>query len=75
MSLESFLVDHGVTQTDLGAVLGCDPSAISHKLAGRRPWFRDEITTVLRYLRDRTGEPVTFEQLFDEPCMPAAANE
>lgn len=49
-------------------------SALGNKLVGLRPWKADEISRFLTWLRERTGEPVTFEQLFGEPSLPAAAN-
>lgn len=53
----------GLNQSDLARHLGLQPSAISMKVRGDRPWKRDEIDSVLALVRDRDSS-VTYERLF-----------
>jgi transcriptional regulator with XRE-family HTH domain len=76
MTLKTFLQEQQITQAETAEALGIDSSTLSLKLSGQRPWFEREINAVLAFLRQRTGQSVTFEQLFGaENGLPAAANE
>jgi transcriptional regulator with XRE-family HTH domain len=75
MTLKDFTERKGIRQVEIAEVLGLDQSTVSLKLAGRRPWFVQEVAALLAFLRHKTGEDVTFEQLFGAPDFPAAANE
>jgi transcriptional regulator with XRE-family HTH domain len=65
MTLEALVKKHGITQEELGQVIGVSASAVSHKLAGRRPWFQDEVNKILPFLTGRLGRPVTYEEIFE----------
>jgi len=74
MTPRSYLADHGISTREAAEGIRMKRSALGNKLVGLRPWKADEISRFLTWLRERTGEPVTFEQLFGEPSLPAAAN-
>ena len=57
------LADLGLDQRTLRAHLGLSAAAISLKLNGHRPWFRDEIDAVLALAREK-DPAVTYELLF-----------
>ena len=69
MDLRTYLRDKAITQAETAIALGIDSSTLSLKLSGQRPWFGVEIKAVLSYLRTRTGEDVTFEQLFGSDAV------
>lgn len=55
----------GLNQSDLARHLGIQPSAVSMKVKGERPWKRDEIDAVLALART-TDPTITYERLFAE---------
>lgn len=70
-AIGKLLGDSGINQGDIAAVLGMEASAISHKLAGRRPWRQSEMLAVREYLCDRLGQDFSLDDLFSE--LPALA--
>ncbi len=65
MSLKAFLESNGIKQVDLAESLELDPSTVSQKLSGDRPWFQQEVDRVLAFLFERLGRPVTYEEAFN----------
>lgn len=53
MDLTEIISEAGVTQREIAAALDVDPSAVSHKLAGRRPWYASEALQLMQLLHDR----------------------
>lgn len=53
----------GLNQSDLARHLGVQPSTVSMKVKGERPWKRGEIDSVLALARQHDPS-VTYEQLF-----------
>lgn len=62
--IETVLDEAGLTQEQVGQALGLTGSAINHKLAGRRPWKQDEVSSLLALLSERLNRAVTYESLF-----------
>lgn len=56
----------GLSQSDIARHLGIQPSAVSMKVGGDRPWKRDEIDAVLALARQK-DPTVTYESLFGTP--------
>lgn len=59
--------------TRLAELIGVDPSAVSHKLAGRRPWTLEEAQIIAAHVRENHDPDVTIEQLFG--AAPAESQE
>jgi transcriptional regulator with XRE-family HTH domain len=57
----------GITQVELADALGVTRGAINHKVAGRRPWGKENIDAALAFLAERLGRPVTYEEAFGPP--------
>ena len=53
-----------LNQRQLARLLYITPSAVSMKIAGRRPWRQDEIKGLLYLLSMRLNRTVTYEQAF-----------
>ena len=66
MDLRGYLRKHGISFNELGRGVGLKRSTVGNKLLGIRPWSADEALSVVRFLRKRTGEPVTVEYLFSQ---------
>jgi len=62
--IESFLDHVGQSKTDLAKALGLDPSTVSRKISGDRPWKQMEIQGLIAFLSERLSRPVTYEELF-----------
>ncbi len=75
MRLRTFLGSHQISVSELATGIGLERSTAGNKIYGLRPWTTCEAARVLSFLRQRTGEDITFEQLFGGPDLPAAANE
>jgi len=74
MDIRTFLAEHQISVGELAAGIGLERSTAGNKIYGLRPWLAEEAGRAVAFLRERTGKPVTFEQLFGEPALPAAAN-
>jgi predicted transcriptional regulator len=61
---QDFLDETPVTQVELAGLLGLEPSAVSKKVSGDRPWKGHEINLVLAHLTERLRRPVTYEEAF-----------
>lgn len=76
--VERFLDGADVTQTEIAHALGLDPSTVSRKVAGSRPWKLDEIQKLLAFLSQRLGRPVSYNELLadadSEPSMVGRAS-
>lgn len=59
----------GLNQSDLARHLGVQPSAVSMKVNGERPWKRDEIDAVLDLAKEK-DPTITYEQLFGSAVEP-----
>jgi len=66
MDLRGYLRKHGITFRELAVGIGLERSTVGNKLLGIRPWSAEEALNVVRFLRKRTGEPVTVEYLFSQ---------
>lgn len=62
-TLRKRLSDVGLTGAALAEILGVDASAVSHKLAGRRPWRLEEARKIVEVLRAR-GSEASVESVF-----------
>ena len=71
MTLQTFIAAHKITHAELATALGIDRSTVSLKVGGQRRWFEAELVRLLAFLRQRTGEDVTFEMLFESELSPA----
>lgn len=65
MNLKTFLEANGIKQVELASCLELDPSTVSLKLSGERPWFQGEVDVVLGFLAARLERPVTYEEAFN----------
>jgi predicted transcriptional regulator len=54
----------GMTQAEVGALIGCTQSAVSNKISGRRPWAVEELVTLRAELSRRLGREISFDDLF-----------
>ena len=70
--LDAFLDENRVTRAEIAGHLGLDPSGISRKVLGGRPWKLHEIQSLLAFLTERLGRKVTYDELFGEPDPVAA---
>ena len=75
MTIRPFIAKHKISVGELAAGIGLQRSTVGNKLYGLRPWTAEEAAAAIRFLRDRTGEDVTFESLFGGPDLRAAAGE
>lgn len=50
-------------QAEIGALIGCTQSAVSNKLAGRRPWAVDELLALRPELARRLGRDVSLDEM------------
>lgn len=75
MTLRTFLAENGISIGELAAGIGLERSTAGNKVYGLRPWFAEEAGRVLAFLRQRTGQDLSFEHLFGSPDLPAASNE
>lgn len=66
---DAFLAKNDITRVEVAAALGIDPSAVSRKVSGERPWKLDEIQGLLAFLSGRVGRKVTYDELFGEPSQ------
>lgn len=67
MTLGKFMADRGISQSELARAIGLLPSAVNHRLAGRRRWMLDEANAALAFLRERCNEPdLTLDRLFGD---------
>jgi hypothetical protein len=64
MDLRDYLRKHHISFSELAGGVGLKRSTVGNKLLGIRPWSAEEALAVVRFLRKRTGEPVTVEYLF-----------
>jgi hypothetical protein len=65
MNLKPFLESNGIKQVELATTLELDPSTVSLKLSGERPWFQEEVDLVLAFLGRRLNRTVTYEEAFN----------
>ncbi len=73
--LEQHLDEADSSQTELASVLGLTPSAVSNKIAGRRPWLQDEIDATLAFLSERLGRQIRYEDAFVPAAVATAEPE
>lgn len=65
-NLETLIHAAELTQDEIGEVLGIEGSAVNHKLAGRRRWYREEINKFLALLSARLRRRVKYEEAFGD---------
>lgn len=51
---------------EIASLLGLDASAVSHKLAGRRPWKLEEAQIIAAHVREHFDPTATVDQLFGQ---------
>ena len=68
---EQFLDGAKISQTEIAEALRLDPSSVSRKISGERPWKLAEIQGLLAFLTERLDRRVTYEELFGSPSEPA----
>lgn len=64
MSAETLMKEAGVGQEEAGDAMGCSASAVSHKLAGRRPIRITEAHALRAHLAAKLGRPISLDELF-----------
>lgn len=62
--LDQLILKAALTHAAIGEALHISRTAVSNKLAGRRPWLDHEIVPLLALLGRRLGRRVTFEAAF-----------
>jgi predicted transcriptional regulator len=70
---DAFLTEHRVTRAEVAEALGLDPSAVSRKVLGERPWKLSEIQGLLAYLTTKLARRVSYEELVGEPAADLVA--
>lgn len=73
--LQQVFERHGLTQLGVARDLGISQGYLSELCTGSRVPSIPMAMNLLSFLRQRTGEEITFELLFGTPALPAAANE
>jgi len=73
--LARFLQTHDITQANLAQGIGVSGAYVSMLLSGKSGASLQTANAILSFLRERTGEPVTFEQLFGSPALAPAVGE
>ena len=64
-----------MTRAEVAEALGLDPSAVSRKVLGERPWKLSEIQGLIAYLTTKLGRRVSYEELVGEPDALVVAPE
>jgi transcriptional regulator with XRE-family HTH domain len=64
MSAEALMKEAGMGQEEAGDAMGCSASAVSHKLAGRRPIRISEAHALRARISEKLGRSVSLDELF-----------
>lgn len=70
-SVNALIEEAGLTPAEIGARMGLDPTAIYHKIAGRRRWSVADLQSLRVLLSERLGRPVSLDEMAADPDAPS----
>lgn len=70
-SVNALIEEAGLTPAEIGAWMGLDPTAIYHKIAGRRRWSVADLQSLRVLLSERLGRPVSLDEMAADPDAPS----
>lgn len=62
-ALDDLIAAAGLTQAEIAAGMGLDPSTVSNKVAGRRRWSVADLQALRGLLSERLGRLVSLDEM------------